>query len=111
MKNKESGVKSNILEAFEALSKKDSYTLTKTKSKRASMVGVGESVKGKFAILERETFVMVLADNSVGDKSRRDDPTYIRTSPVVGIVDQSSTSVTFETEGGFYKLEKLKVSK
>lgn len=108
MKNKESNPKSNIVDAFESLSKKDNYILTKTRSKRASMVGVGECVRGKFVILEREMFIMVLVDNSAGERKRIDDPTYIRTSPVVGIVNQTDTSISFETEGGFYELEKLK---
>lgn len=31
---------------------------------------------------------------------------FLRTSPIVAIVDQDEDSTTFETEGGIYKLEK-----
>lgn len=32
---------------------------------------------------------------------------YIRTSPIVKIVDATENSTTFETEGGVYKLERV----
>lgn len=102
---------SSITEAFDKLSKKDNYKLTKTKSKRSSMVFVGESVQGKFTLLEHNDAVMLLVDNSAADNTRFSDPTYIRTSPIVNIVDNTKTSVTFETEGGFYQIEKIEESK
>jgi hypothetical protein len=100
------------VKVFKQLSPKDKYQLTKIKSLRASMVGVGESVKGSFTTLERDDYaVMVLVDNSARDRPGFSDPTYIRTSPVVAILDSSTTGVTFQTEGGVYQLEKLKEDK
>ena len=101
-----------ILKAFNSLSPKDDYELTKTKTLRAgSMVYPGEGVQGKFRLLEHDDRVMLLVDNSAADSVRFSDPTYIRTSPIVDIIDNSKTTVTFQTEGGIYQLEKMKAGK
>jgi hypothetical protein len=84
----------------------DDFKLTKLSSKRPnSMVDVGQFVTGEFSLVEfpatdtlpEETGVHVGRGFSRG----------IRTSPVVGIVDQSENATTFETQGGVYRLEKV----
>ena len=80
------------------------FKLTKLGSKRASMVGVGQFETGDFYLVE-------IPESSHGPEGFAVEIIgyglhYLRTSPIVKIVDQNETSTTFETEGGFYKLEK-----
>jgi len=112
-KENKTDVSDTIHKAFSELSKKDSYKLTKILSSRpGSMVGVGNTVSGIFTLIEGYSGeAMLLVDNSAADDLRFSDPTYIRTSPIVAILDKSSTEVVFKTEGGVYKLEKMKASK
>lgn len=79
--------------------------LTKTGSKRAgSMIGVSQFEEGPMTLMEfplRETetvsqVAVMVAGNGFG---------FIRTSPIVAIVEETETSISFETEGGYYLLE------
>jgi hypothetical protein len=86
------------------LNTKGTFKLTKTGSKRDnSTVYIGESLKGSLTIhkLKKEKQDIVLVEI----QGRGFD--FMRTSPVVKITDQTSDSILFETEGGFYKLETL----
>ena len=91
------------------------YRLTKTENFRTGFIYEGDSVTGDLEIVatygqvkpgdsdDLKPGVRVVNDNYHGGNDNR----YIRTSPVVKVVDQSENSVTFQTEGGIYKLEKL----
>jgi hypothetical protein len=81
------------------------YTLTKTETSRYGFVGVGDTVTGLVEIVERDNKPCVKVWNK--DYNGRDrDASYIRTSPIVEVLDTTATSVVFRTEGGVYKLEK-----
>lgn len=82
------------------------FKLTKIGSKREnSRVGVGQFETGNFELI------------TIPESKHGPEGTalciygfgfdYLRTSPIVKIVDQDEKSTTFETEGGIYKLEKL----
>lgn len=84
----------------------DSFKLTKIGSKRASQVGVGQYETGDFSLV-------TIPESSQGPEGMAAVITgygfnggYLRTSPIVKIVDSDENSTTFETEGGVYKLEK-----
>jgi hypothetical protein len=100
-----------IIKVLSALPKV-SYKLTKIKNTRAyGMVYEGDTVSGSLKLVEVLGEPAIFVDNSARDHFKFDAPKYIRTSPIVAILDNSETSVTFQTEGGVYKLEQLKESK
>lgn len=80
------------------------FKLTKIGSKRASRVGIGQYQNGDF-------YLVTIPESDEGPEGTaaavgRGFTSYLRTSPIVKIVDQDENSTTFETEGGIYKLEK-----
>lgn len=94
-------LQSIVPDTFKNLDADREYRLTKTGSKRANwMVVEGDTVRGELQIVPvLESYGIRVQGGSWSD--------YIRTSPVVKIVDQTDTAITFETEGGYYKLEVL----
>lgn len=80
------------------------FKLTKLSSKRASHVDVGQSYTGEFRFKEYPATDTLPA--GIGATVGRGFTSYLRTSPIVKIVDQNENSTTFETEGGTYRLEK-----
>ena len=87
---------------FRNLSADVDYRLTKTESFRDGYVYEGDTVVGPLSIVNvlGKPGVKVLSNNPTRDI------TYLRTSPIVEVVDVTDTTVTFRTEGGIYKLEK-----
>lgn len=80
------------------------FKLTKIGSKRSSRVGVGQYQNGDFSLV-------TIPESDEGPEGKaacvgRGLSTYLRTSPIIKIIDQDSNSTTFETEGGIYKLER-----
>ena len=76
--------------------------LTKLESTRTNLhVPTGRTKVGEFSLYP-------LADNSicvlVGSTFSGE---YLRTSPVVKIIDMTETSTVFQTEGGVYKVEDI----
>lgn len=84
---------------------KGRYKLTKTHSNRNGEVFVGDSVTGPLSIVNviGKPGVKVFNDNYGGGDF---ELSYIRTSPVVEVLDATEAALTFRTEGGIYKLEK-----
>lgn len=82
----------------------EDFMLTKIGSKRASMVGVGKREVGNFSFHEYPATDTLPA--GIGVFITGYGFSFLRTSPIVKIVDQNETSTTFETEGGIYRLEK-----
>lgn len=85
---------------LDTLKKDILYTLEKTSDKfGTSMVSAGYKVEGflEYRLLEDEkgTYFIICVSNSVD---------YLRPSTFKGIVDETDTSITFESQGGFYKL-------
>lgn len=96
-------VLSLVPEAFKNLPDVD-YRLTKTESSRAGFVFQGDSIVGPASI------VNVIGKPGVKVFQRgcgSFDLTYIRTSPIVEVIDTTDTTITFRTEGGVYKLERV----
>lgn len=86
------------MEIRRLMSPDSEYRLTKMESNgRPSGVYVGEGVRGELKIVGVQGQPAVLVMRSWSS--------YIRTSPIVRVLDSDSTSVTFQTEGGIYKLE------
>lgn len=76
------------------------YTLTKVEGKNlSSYVSVGDSVTGYLEIVN--VAKLGLPGVRVSRAFR-----YIRTSPIVKLVDVSQKVIVFKTEGGLYSLEK-----
>lgn len=97
-----SGLDLSALKRFENLEDQE-FRLKKIGSKRASMVGVGQSETGDFSLHTypaNETM-----PEQIGAFITGRGFSYLRTSPIVAITDQDERSTTFETEGGIYKLE------
>jgi hypothetical protein len=93
-------------EVFRALKNTDIYKLTKTEdTRKLGFVLSGDSVMGPVSIVNviGKPGVKVFNTYSASDLA----PTYIRTSPVVAVLDVTDTTITFRTEGGVYKLEKV----
>lgn len=90
-----------VPDTFKNLDADKQYRLTKTGSKRANWsVMDGDSVRGDLYIVPvLESYGIRVHGNGFTD--------YIRTSPVVKIVDATESVINFETEGGYYKLEVL----
>lgn len=79
------------------------YTLTKIGSKRPNIfVSEGDHIVGSLEV------VQVPTTDKAGIKVQGHVPwAYMRTSPVLSVVDATENSLTFETEGGVYRLEKF----
>jgi len=78
------------------------YKLTKTETSRPySQVFVGESMIGPLSI------VSVAGKPGILVRCERTGYKYIRTSPVVEVLDATNNTLTFRTEGGVYKLERI----
>ncbi len=78
------------------------YRLTKTESFRDGYVWAGDTIVGPLSIVNvlGKPGVKVLNSRSVRDL------TYLRTSPIVKVLDVTEGTITFQTEGGVYKLER-----
>jgi hypothetical protein len=78
------------------------YRLTKIHAKSEfTRVSPGEGVSGSLEVVD------VQGDPAL--RVTRGLSRYIRTSPIVKVLDQTQNGLTVETEGGIYKLEKLNV--
>lgn len=82
------------------------YKLTKIENTRKiGFVFSGDTTTGPLSIVEvigaGKPGVKVINRNDDGDL----ELTYIRTSPIVEVLDKTDTTLTFRTEGGVYKLE------
>lgn len=78
------------------------YRLTKIENKRESFyVQAGKTQSGDLEIVDVE------GDPAI--RVMRGLSAYLRTSPIVQILDQTKDALIIETEGGIYRLEKLKV--
>lgn len=70
-------------------------------------VFIGDAVEGPLEIVDVAGLglpgVKVINVYNAGDYR----PTYIRTSPIVAVLDKTETSLTFRTEGGVYLLERV----
>lgn len=101
------GVEYMVQPEFKALAEGHAhFKLTKLSATRVNFnVWPGDGVKGELSFVripsmeEDQVFGVKVQGRSFRD--------YIRTSPVKAIVDTTNTSVTFQTEGGFYKLEAI----
>lgn len=78
---------------------KADFKLTKTENFREGFVYTGDTVRGYLEVVD------VLGKPGV--RVTRSFSDYIRTSPIVQVLDSTADSVTFQTEGGVYKLEKV----
>ena len=79
---------------------KASFRLTKMEQKHEhSFVPAGRVITGSLDFVEIDKSPCVRITRGMSD--------YIRTSPFVRLVNETSNSITFETEGGFYHIEKL----
>lgn len=77
------------------------YRLTKVEAFHdKTMVYTGDTVVGSL------DFVQVPTTEKVGVRVFRSFSQYIRTSPVVKVLDATEGTVTFQTEGGVYKIER-----
>lgn len=96
----------SLFRRFEGLEDQD-FKLTKTGSKRRSMVGVGQYETGSFRIFDYDQYKdehpelegkygAFIQGRGFGD--------FLRTSPILKINEYDDRSVSFETEGGYYKL-------
>lgn len=95
-------VKDKLPKEFHELEVDCDYRLTKTGSKRDNIfVWQGDKVRGRLQIVD------VAELGLPGIKVVQSMNDYIRTSPIVKITDVTENSIAFETEGGFYLLEKL----
>lgn len=93
----------SLLERFTKMDDQE-FKMTKIGSKReGSQVGVGQYETGDFSLMEIH-HPSVSAD-SVGGFITGRGFNYLRTSPIVKIVDSDDISTTFETEGGIYKVQ------
>lgn len=82
------------------------YRLTKTESRNQnSRVSSGTFVTGDPSVIE------VKRTGLPGLRVQGQGFNYIRTSPIVKVLDSSDTVTVFETEGGVYRLERLAESK
>ena len=90
-------------EEFKNLDDSREYKLTKVASSRPNIfVFEGDSVTGDLQIVEVSDLglpgVKVIGQGFTN---------YIRTSPIVKVVDKSENKITFQTEGGTYTLETM----
>lgn len=103
-KSKKKSIDLSLLERFTKLENQD-FKMTKIKSKReGSMVGVGQYEVGDFSLMELS---LKGAPDAVGGFITGSGFSYLRTSPILAITEHDEDSTTFETEGGFYKVEKF----
>ena len=93
----------SALKRFENLEQE--FKLSKIGSKRPnSLVGVGMYEVGDFSLMTYEA--TDTRPEQIGVFITGRGFSFLRTSPIVAIVDQDEDSTTFETEGGIYKIEK-----
>jgi len=84
------------------LSGDDEYRLTKVENKRSgSYVPKGDTQSGDLQIVDNHGLPAIMVYRGLS--------TFLRTSPIVKILDNTSKCLLIETEGGVYKLEKLDV--
>lgn len=85
---------------FKSLKKSDSFVLVKTEHTRKgyAFVVAGDRVRGTLSIVN----IVDKPGVKVVNNDRGSD--YIRTSPIVKVVDSTKDSITFQTEGGTYHL-------
>ena len=84
------------------------YRLTKITTKSDwSMIKPGIFVEGPLSIVSRNLRPHVVVDNNNYNGADYDSVRYIKTSPVVKVLDLTDGVLNFETEGGTYRLEKL----
>jgi hypothetical protein len=94
-------VKNLVPNEFKDLPDDADYRLTKVESSRpGSMVYEGDTISGSLEIVD------VKEKGKPGVRVTRFHR-YIRTSPIVEVLDKTDTVITFKTEGGVYKLERL----
>lgn len=99
------GVLDIVPEVFKNLPGDSLYTLKKVETNgRLSMVFPGDYATGDLKIVDLDGKYGVLVDSG-----ERSDLAlgYIRTSPVKEVIDNSDTTITFRTNGGVYKLERV----
>jgi len=87
-----------VPEQLKNLDSEAEYRLEKIKAKnQSSMVRPGQAITGTLEVVD-----------VAGEPGIRVSHVwnYIRTSPIVKILDETSTTLTFETEGGVYTLER-----
>lgn len=93
----------SLLERFTKRDDDQEFKMTKIASKReGSMVGVGQYETGDFSLMELS---LKDAPDAVGGFITGRGFNYLRTSPILKIVDHDDISTTFETEGGIYKVQ------
>lgn len=99
-------LKKNQLKALTRfLDSEDDFILIKTGSKRAdSRVWVSQYEIGSFSLHNYKGVADLPTCYGAFITGR--GFSYLRTSPIVKILESTETSTSFETEGGFYKLEK-----
>lgn len=78
------------------------YRLTKTESFRDGYVYRGDTVEGPLSIVD----VLGKPGVKVANGFFRGNPAYIRTSPIIRVLDVTLDTIIFCTEGGIYKLER-----
>lgn len=83
------------------------YRLTKTQNFRLGMANDGDSVEGPLTIVEVKSLGLPGVKVINTSANRFFDNQYIRTSPIVKVLDAGENSITFETQGGVYLLEKV----
>lgn len=87
-----------VPEVFKNLPNDVDYKLTKTENTRNGFVFVGDTSIGTLSIVNIIDKPGVRVVGGFKD--------YLRTSPIVEVIDSTDTTITFRTEGGVYKLEK-----
>jgi hypothetical protein len=94
-----------VPEVFKNLPADSLYKLAKMETNgRLSMVFPGDYALGDLRIVDLDGKYGVLVDSG-----ERSDLAlgYIRTSPVKEVLDNTDTTITFRTNGGVYKLERI----
>lgn len=97
---KESSKDCSMKEKLDSMPKDIKYTLEKTADKNlGSMVSAGYKVSGnlEYSLLEdgNGEYFLICVANAID---------YLRPSYLKCIVDETEDSITFESQGGFYKL-------
>jgi hypothetical protein len=92
-----------VPEAFKNLSEKAYYKLTKIESFRQGFVDVGQFEVGTLNIVYYKNLPKAVGVSITGSSFYG----YLRTSPIVEVLDSTDSVITFKTKGGVYKLEKV----
>ena len=91
-------------EAFKQLVSNHKYRLTKTSSSRPNwFVSVDDTITGTLEIVDVANLTKPCVKVSVSSNA------YLRTSPIVEVIDVDNSKISFRTEGGTYLLEDLGV--